>query len=111
MWKRKPIRDDPVVQSNERGWVTFAKTGRPHSRTTQLFINLVDNKMLDRQRFSPFARVIEGMEVVDSIFAVGEGAPRGPGPSQQLINSKGNAYLKQDYPKLDYLKSARVLED
>ena len=56
-----------------------SKTGRPNSRTTQLFINLSDNKNLDQSGFSPFARVIEGMDVVDRIYKVGEGAPRGPG--------------------------------
>jgi peptidyl-prolyl cis-trans isomerase A (cyclophilin A) len=80
------------------------------SRTTQLFINLKDNKGLDRQGFAPFGKVVEGMDVVDSIFKIGEGAPRGPGPAQGRIQSQGNAYLKEKFSTLDYLKSARLLE-
>ncbi len=109
-WNRRTIRDDPVEQSNQRGYVTFAKRNLPNSRTTQLFINLVDNQMLDRQGFAPFARVVEGMDVVDAIFAIGEGGPRGPGPNQRQVTARGNAYLKQRFPKLDYVKSARIVE-
>ena len=109
-WNRRAIKDDPVKQSNLRGYVTFAKRNQRNSRTTQLFINLVDNKGLDRQGFAPFAQVVEGMDVVDSIFAIGEGGPRGPGPNQRQITGQGNAYLKKQFPKLDYLKSARIVE-
>ncbi|MCR9096915.1 MAG: peptidylprolyl isomerase [bacterium] len=110
VWNRRAIKDDPVKQSNLRGYVTFAKRNQRNSRTTQLFINLVDNKGLDRQGFAPFAQVVEGMDIVDSIFAVGEGGPRGPGPNQRQITAQGNAYLKKQFPKLDYLKSARIVE-
>jgi peptidyl-prolyl cis-trans isomerase A (cyclophilin A) len=109
-WRAATIQDDPVVQSNERGYITYAKTRRPNSRTTQLFINLKDNKGLDRQGFAPFGKVVEGMDVVDSISKIGEGAPRGPGPAQGRIQSQGNAYLKEKFSSLDYLKSARLLE-
>ena len=109
-WQRATLRDDPVVESNVRGMLSFAKTGRPNSRTTQLFINLSDNKNLDQSGFSPFARVIEGMDVVDRIYKVGEGAPRGPGPSQQSIKRQGNAYLKEQFPKLDYIERATITE-
>jgi peptidyl-prolyl cis-trans isomerase A (cyclophilin A) len=110
VWSRRTIQDDPVKQSNLRGYVTFAKRNLPNSRTTQLFINLADNERLDRQGFAPFARVVEGMDVVDAIFAVGEGGPRGPGPNQRQVTNRGNAYLKKNFPKLDYLKSARIVE-
>ena len=109
-WQRASITDDPVKESNKRGYVTFAKTGRPHSRTTQLFINLKDNVGLDRQGFSPFARVVEGMDVVDQIYKVGEGAPRGRGPSQQQIQRRGNDYLKKNFKELDYLVRASIVE-
>ena len=66
-WQDNTIDDDPVVQSNKRGFITFAKTGRPNSRSTQLFINFGDNSSLDRDGFSPFGRVIEGMDVVNSL--------------------------------------------
>lgn len=110
VWSKRTIPDDPVKESNLRGYVTFAKTGRPNSRTTQLFINLADNARLDRQGFSPFAKVVEGMDVVEAIYAIGEGAPRGQGPRQGRVQNMGNAYLKKDFPDLDYLKSARILE-
>jgi len=109
-WNRRSIKDDRVEQSNKRGYVTFAKRNLPNSRTTQLFINLVDNETLDRQGFSPFAQVVEGMDVVDAIYAIGEGGPRGPGPNQRQVTARGNAYLKNRFPKLDYVKSARVVE-
>jgi len=106
-WRDARIADDPQVVSNQRGFVTFAKGG-PNSRTTQLFINFENNERLDPMGFPPVCRVIEGMNVVDSIFKVGEGAPGGPGPSQGRIQMEGNAYLKKDFPKLDYIKSAKL---
>ena len=109
-WKNATIKDDPVVQSNTRGMVSFAKSGRPNSRTTQIFINFGDNVNLDGMGFSPFARVVEGMEVVDKLYKVGEGAPRGPGPNQQKVQSGGNRYLKANFPKLDYIQEAKILE-
>jgi len=109
-WSKARIRDDAVVQSNLRGFVSFAKTAQPNSRTTQLFINLGDNVNLDGMGFAPFAKVIEGMDVVDKIYKVGEGKPRGPGPAQQRIKILGNTYLKENFPQLDYLKKATLLE-
>ena len=109
-WRGASIQDDPVVQSNKRGYITYAKTGRPNSRTVQLFINFKDNGNLDRMGFAPFGEVVEGMDVVDAIYKVGEGRPRGPGPGQQAIQARGNAYLKKDFPKLDYIKSAKIVE-
>lgn len=108
-WRSAQIQDDPVVESNTRGTITFATAG-PHTRTTQFFINFRDNSPLDRQGFASFGRVIEGMEVVDSLYkGYGEGAPRGAGPNQGLIQQQGNAYLKSNFPKLDYIESARLL--
>ena len=110
-WSARNIQDDPVLESNRRGYVTFAKTGRPHSRTTQLFINYNDNVQLDRMGFAPFGRVIQGMDVVDAINGeYGEGAPRGRGPSQGRMRSEGNDYLRQSFPKLDYIRSAHVMK-
>jgi peptidyl-prolyl cis-trans isomerase A (cyclophilin A) len=112
IWKDATITDDPVVQSNTRGMVTYAKTGQPNSRTTQLFINFVDtNNRLDGMGFAPFGKVAEGMAVVDSLYSgYGEGAPRGQGPDQGRIQAEGNAYLNKDFPKLDFIKKATVLE-
>ncbi len=103
------IPDDAVKASNTRGAVTFATAG-PNRRTTQLFINFGDNSRLDQTGFSPFGKVTEGMDVVDKINGeYGEAAPSGRGPIQPRIQAEGNAYLKKDFPNLDYIKSATVV--
>jgi len=108
-WREAGMTDDPVKGSNTRGAITFATAG-PNTRTTQLFINYADNLRLDRMGFSPFGKVIEGMEVVDKLNGeYGEGAPRGAGPDQQRLQAEGNAYLKKDFPNLDYIKSATIV--
>ena len=109
-WSGANIKDDTVVQSNKRGFITFAKTGAPNSRSTQFFINYKNNANLDGMGFSPFGKVVEGMDVVNSIYKVGEGAPRGPGPGQQNIKTLGNKYLKENFPKLDYIKTAALVK-
>jgi len=107
-WKRAQIADDPVKASNTRGAITFATAG-PNTRTTQFFINYADNARLDGMGFSSFGKVADGMDVVDKINGeYGEGAPRGRGPDQARIQEEGNAYLKKDFPNLDYIKSATI---
>jgi peptidyl-prolyl cis-trans isomerase A (cyclophilin A) len=107
-WRSARIKDDPVKQSNKRGFVTFATAG-PDTRTTQLFINFRDNGSLDGQGFAPFGEVTTGMDVVDKIFnGYGEGAPRGKGPDQGRLQAEGNAYLAKDFPNMDYIKSATI---
>eukprot|EP00746_Dinoflagellata_sp_MGD_P135040 gnl/MRDRNA2_/MRDRNA2_68950_c0_seq1.p1 gnl/MRDRNA2_/MRDRNA2_68950_c0~~gnl/MRDRNA2_/MRDRNA2_68950_c0_seq1.p1 ORF type:complete len:325 (+),score=44.79 gnl/MRDRNA2_/MRDRNA2_68950_c0_seq1:97-1071(+) len=96
------IRDDPVTQTNSRGRITFATAG-PNTRTTQFFINLKDNAFLDRQGFSPFAEVVEGLDVVDKLYQ-----GYGERPSQPRIQSQGNAYLEQSFPLLSYISSVKV---
>jgi peptidyl-prolyl cis-trans isomerase A (cyclophilin A) len=109
-WRNARINDDPVTQSNLRGMITFATAG-PNTRTTQLFINLVDNRNLDGSGFAPFGKVVEGMEVIDSLhMGYGEGAPRGRGPHQGRVQQEGNAYLKKAFPRLDYLISAEIVD-
>jgi peptidyl-prolyl cis-trans isomerase A (cyclophilin A) len=111
MWKGAQINDDPAgKQSNTRGMVTFATAG-PNTRTTQLFINYADNSRLDGMGFAPFGKVLgDGMKVVDAIEGMyGEGAPQGRGPSQGRIQNEGNAYLKAEFPKLDSIKSAKIV--
>ena len=108
-WRDANIPDDPVKGSNTRGTITFATAG-PNTRTTQLFINFGNNTFLDGQGFSPFGKVIEGMDVVDKINSeYGDGPPGGTGPDQGRIQMEGNAYLKKDFPNLDYIKSATIL--
>ncbi|MEM6928058.1 MAG: peptidylprolyl isomerase [Myxococcota bacterium] len=109
-WRAANIKDEPVVESNTRGMVTFAMSGQPNSRTTQLFINFTDNSWLDQKGFAPFGKVVEGMDVVDSLHMTGEGAPAGKGPVQAQIQFRGNEYLKKDFPEIDYIKSATVIE-
>uniref|UniRef100_A0A6U4F362 peptidylprolyl isomerase n=1 Tax=Minutocellus polymorphus TaxID=265543 RepID=A0A6U4F362_9STRA len=108
---RSNIPDDPVKVTNSRGTVVFATAG-PNTRTTQIFINTnpKGNGFLDKQGFSPIAEVVEGMDVVDKLYAgYGEGAPQGRGPNQGLIQAKGNEYLEPSYPKLSYFSSAKFV--
>ena len=109
VWRQANIPDDPAKSSNTRGAITFATAG-PNTRTTQLFINFGNNQNLDGMGFASFGKVIEGMDVVDKINGeYGEGAPSGRGPNQGRIQSEGNAYLKKDFPNLDYIKSASIV--
>jgi peptidyl-prolyl cis-trans isomerase A (cyclophilin A) len=107
-WATETIPDDPRVLSNRPGTVSFAMRG-PNSRTTQLFINFVDNMPLDDQGFTPIGQVVEGMDVVNQIYSgYGEMAPRGGGPAPQFIMQRGNAWLRSDYPRLDYIRTAVI---
>jgi len=110
VWREARIKDDPVKQSNGRGFITFATAG-PNTRTTQVFINFADNSMLDNQGFAPFGKVVSGMNVVDALYAeYGEGAPRGRGPSQDRIQHEGNAYLTHEFANMDYIKKATIVK-
>jgi peptidyl-prolyl cis-trans isomerase A (cyclophilin A) len=101
------IKDDPVKQSNTRGYITFAKTSAPNSRTTQLFINFGNNSSLDSQGFSPFGKVTkEGMKVVDTLY---NGYAGKPSDYQAQIQMEGNAFLEKNYPKLDFIKTATIV--
>ena len=102
-WEAKTIADDPVIESNAHGTIVFASDG-PNSRSHQLFINLADNKNLDKQGFSPIGRVVAGMSVADSIYS-----GYGETPSYHLLATLGNSYLKRMFPRLDYIKTARML--
>lgn len=109
-WREATMPDDPVILSNTRGRVTFAMRGVPDSRTTQLFVNLKDNSSLDAMGFSPFAEVVEGMDVVGALHETGEGAPRGPGPGQLDVMQRGNAYLDAEFPDVDRVLQATIVE-
>lgn len=101
------IQDDPVVKSNKRGYLTYAQTGQPNSRSTQLFINFKDNKFLDNQRFAPIGIVLgDGMKVVDSINQEYGEPPR---DAQSRLTTMGNAYLKQAMPNVDYINKATIV--
>ena len=63
---------------NSRGTLSMARS-TPHSATSQFFVNLIDNRSLDHRDkgagwgYAVFGRVIEGMDVVDSIARVATG--------------------------------------
>jgi peptidyl-prolyl cis-trans isomerase A (cyclophilin A) len=108
-WRGASIHDDPVTQSNLRGFVTFAMAG-PDSRTTQIFIDYNNHARLDASGFAPFGKVVKGMEVVDALYkGYGEGPPDGHGPNQERIQTEGNAYLDSEFPKLDRVLKTEIL--
>lgn len=112
-WRGQTILDDPTVQHNTRGMVTFAHAGK-NTRTTQIFFNFRDNSYLDQQGFAPFAEVISGIEFIDALYdGYGEGGKGdgldGKGPSQGRIQRNGNEYLNKFFPKLSYIVSARIV--
>jgi len=103
-WVNAKLKDDPVKESNKKGYVTFATSG-PDSRSSQMFINFSDNSFLDSQGFAPFAKVVQGMEVVDQIYK-----GYGETPDQGMIQDEGNRYLKRKFPNLSYVKSVQRVE-
>ena len=112
-WEKYPLKDAEVKGSNTKGRIAFAR-GEPETRTTQLFINLADNNQLDTISyfgllgFPPIAEVIEGMDVVE-LFYGGYGSE--PSDNQDQIYSKGNAWLKENYPEMDYIIKAEIVND
>lgn len=110
VWREHPIPDEPVVASNRRGVVSFARAG-PETRSFQLFVNLVDNERLDRlmsggvEGYPPVGEIVDGVEVVDGFY----GAYQERAPSQDSIRILGNDYLRRDYPQLDSIVSTRVI--
>jgi peptidyl-prolyl cis-trans isomerase A (cyclophilin A) len=110
-WRTKTIPDDPVTQSNKPGYVAFAFT-QPGTRSTQIYINLVDNSQQDAQGFAPFAKVIEGMDVVLKLYTgYGETSSGGMRAGHQdKLFEEGNPYLDREFPKLDRLIRARIVK-
>jgi peptidyl-prolyl cis-trans isomerase A (cyclophilin A) len=102
-WNGQNLRDDPVKESNKRGFLTFATAG-PNTRTTQLFISTGDNSFLDPQGFSPFGEVIEGMDLVDKFYD-GYGLNPDSGSIQQL----GRPWVVKNMPKVDSIKTAVIV--
>ena len=109
-WSHANIPDDPVGQQhNTRGMVSYAMAG-PNTRTSQFFISFGDNSSLDGMGFAPFGRVRD-MAPVDALYSgYGEGAPSGRGPAQSRLQREGNAYLRAEFPQLDYIQRASVIE-
>lgn len=108
-WRNLFIVDDPPKEKNLRGTLSFAKSG-PNTRATEIFINLADNPSLDADGFVPFAKVIQGMDVVDKLYSgYGEMRPEGKWIDRARVEEETNEYLVQRFPKLDYITQARLL--
>ncbi len=108
-WKSEYLVDDPLVASNTRGRVAFAKGGL-HTRTTEIFISHKDNSQLDERGFTPIGEVIEGMDVVDAFYSeYGDGPPRGEGPYQAMAAARGNEYLDAEFPELTRILRAHLI--
>jgi len=105
-WREKKIKDDPVRKSNKKGYITFATSG-PNSRTTQVFINYRANTRLDNDGFAPFGEVVEGMDVVESLYSTYGDAPS---QKQDRIQKEGNKFLEANFPNLDAIKKATLVE-
>jgi peptidyl-prolyl cis-trans isomerase A (cyclophilin A) len=106
VWGERTMFDDRVIESNTRGKVTFAASGEPNSRSTQFFINkLNENTRLDAAKFAPFGEVVEGMEVVDQLYA-GYGEP----PVQSQLGSQGGPFIERNYPRMDKIIKATILQ-
>jgi homoserine O-acetyltransferase len=111
LWYHNTFPDDSGHASNVRGTFAFAMRG-PNDRTTQIYINLADNVRNDGQGFSPFGRVVDGMNVVESLYN-GYGDNSGAGVragKQGPLLSGGNAYVDREYPKLDHLVRATIVD-
>jgi peptidyl-prolyl cis-trans isomerase A (cyclophilin A) len=104
VWMNENIVDDPVKGSNKRGFVTFAKASMPNTRSTQVFINYGDNSRLDSDGFAPFGEVIEGMDNVDKLYS-----GYGGSPDQNALQQFGKAWIDQNMPKLDVIKTGVIV--
>jgi cyclophilin family peptidyl-prolyl cis-trans isomerase len=111
IWRNESFPDDPVRASNVRGTFAYAMTG-PDARTTQIYINTGDQSRQDADGFAPFGKVVEGMDVVDSInseYAEKSGGGMRAGRQGKLFE-EGNAYLDREFPRLDKLIRATIVE-
>jgi peptidyl-prolyl cis-trans isomerase A (cyclophilin A) len=108
-WREMFIVDDPQKEKNVRGTLAYAMSG-PATRATEIFINLADNPALDQQGFVPFAKVIQGMDVVDRFYSgYGEVRPQGKYIEPSRVEGEANEYLVQRFPNLDYIKKTEFL--
>lgn len=110
-WKGRTMPDDSARVSNKRGTLAYAMLTTPNTRTTQIYINLADNVQLDAQGFAPFGRIVEGIDVIDRLYAgyddnAGGGMRAG---NQGPIEKEGNAWLERNFPRLDYIVQVRLV--
>lgn len=103
-WDTLRLADEPRVARNIRGTIALAQESRPNTRAHQMFINLSDNGHLDDLGFTPIGQVVEGMNVVDSIYAGYRERP-----DYHMISTLGNQYLKGLFPRIDYVRTARIV--
>jgi cyclophilin family peptidyl-prolyl cis-trans isomerase len=112
IWEALPIADEPVVESNLRGVVSYARAG-PVTRSYTLFVNLVDNERLDEVSaggvvgYPPIGRVVRGLDVIDGFYPGYTDDP----PQQDSIAILGNEYLRRRYPQLDSVVGTRVVRE
>jgi peptidyl-prolyl cis-trans isomerase A (cyclophilin A) len=110
VWREFFIVDDQPNQKNVRGTLAYAKSG-PNTRATEIFINLADNKALDEENFVPFARIVDGMDVVDRFYSgYGEMRPAGKNIDPSRVEGEANEYLVQRFPRLDYIKKTTFVQ-
>ncbi len=109
-WRGRTLQDDPLREPNVRGTLAYAFKD-PDGRTTQVFINLRDNRSTHDKEFAPFARIVEGVDVADALYAeYGEKAGGGIRAGRQdPLFEGGNAYLTREFPKLDYVIRATIV--
>jgi peptidyl-prolyl cis-trans isomerase A (cyclophilin A) len=108
-WSVLTIKDDPRKQDNLRGRVSFAKPEDKNGRSTLVFVNLADNKALDAEGFVPFGEVVDGMNVIDSLYMeYGDGPPTGAGPDAAAFQELGNDLIEHRFDKLDKIKKALI---
>ena len=110
IWREHTLVDEPVVGSNTRGVVSFARGGA-ETRSYTLFANLSDNQRLDALEsrggvgYPPIGTITKGLEVIDGFY----GAYRDDAPRQDSIAAFGNDYLRRHYPQLDSIVHTRVI--
>ena len=110
VWRTMFIPDDPRLQKNLRGTLSFAQAG-PSTRATEVFINLADNAVLDDQGFVPFGKIVEGIGAIDKFYSgYGEMRPTGKEIDPGRVEEEANEYLTQRFPKLDYIKRVRFVQ-
>jgi len=111
-WKGRFLKDDPPKSENTRGTFAFSYMGpgKPDTRNTQIYINLADNSRNNVEPFTVLGRVVEGLPVLDSLYA-GYGENSGAGVRQGRqgpLEAGGNAYMDREFPLLDRILRVTV---
>ena len=112
LWRENFIPDDPPRSDNKRGTFAFSMRGpgTSNTRSTQIYINLGDNSRNNVEPFTILGTVVEGMNVVDSLYS-GYGESSGSGVRQGRqgpLAEGGNAYVDAHFPLLDRILRVTV---